>query len=232
MKAFLFALCLSLAILPFFSCTAKINGTLAADGSASVDISTALQPRVTNLIRAVSSAGGESNGLILDGPAIASSMSDAPGIATVWLRNSSPSALDGNVRISKLNDFISSSKFISYEQRPSGGRCQININRENGPLILEQLSWDIAIYLNALMAPISTGEAQSKAEYLALLGSIYGKPISDEIAASKIQASIEFPGAITSVKGGTFSGKRADFEIPLLDLLVLETPLNYEVQWR
>ena len=33
-------------------------------------------------------------------------------------------------------------------------------------------------------------------------------------------------------KGGAFSGRKAEFEIPLIDLLVLEAPLSYEVTWR
>jgi hypothetical protein len=82
------------------------------------------------------------------------------------------------------------------------------------------------------MAPIATGENLNKAEYLELVASMYNKAISDEISGSRIRASIDFPGAITGVKGGTFSGRRADFDISLLDLLILETPLVYEVQWR
>jgi hypothetical protein len=72
----------------------------------------------------------------------------------------------------------------------------------------------------------------TKLEYLELVSTIYSKAISDEIAASRIRASIDFPGTVTAARGGTFSGRRADFDIPLLDLLVLETPQTYEVTWR
>jgi len=37
---------------------------------------------------------------------------------------------------------------------------------------------------------------------------------------------------VQSVRGGTFSGRRAEFSIPLVDILVMETPLSYEVVWR
>jgi hypothetical protein len=72
----------------------------------------------------------------------------------------------------------------------------------------------------------------SKDEYLELVGSFYNKSISDEIASSKIRVSIEFPGVVTSAKGGTFSGRKANFDIPLLEILVLQTPLVYEVNWN
>jgi hypothetical protein len=162
-------------------------------------------------------------------------MSSAPGIASVSFRNTTPSAIEGTVRISSINEFLSAAdnenpqnRFIVFEQR----RLELNINRENGSVILELLSPEIADYLNALMAPVATGEELDKSEYLELVASFYNKAISDEIAGSRIRVSIEFPGSITSVRGGTFSGRRADFDIPLLDLLVLETPVVFQVEWR
>jgi len=82
------------------------------------------------------------------------------------------------------------------------------------------------------MAPVATGEVMTRAEYLTFVASIYGKDIADEIASSSIRASVDFPGVIQRVKGGTFTGRRAEFEIPLPDILVLEKPLSYEVVWK
>jgi hypothetical protein len=98
--------------------------------------------------------------------------------------------------------------------------------------MLAYISPDIVAYLSALMAPLATGEAMTKKEYLALIASIYGSGIADEIAAAFFNATIDLPGPVQSVKGGTFSGKRAEFAIPLVDLLVLEKPLTYEVVWK
>jgi len=82
------------------------------------------------------------------------------------------------------------------------------------------------------MAPIVTGENISKEEYLELVSSFYNNQISGEIASSRINTYVEFPGTVRSVSGGTFSGRNALFDIPLLDLFVLETPLVYEVIWN
>jgi len=231
MKHFSF-LCLAVVLLPLFSCSARIDGSLAADGSASLSVSMSLQPRMTAMLQALAAAGGQS-GPVLNGPALSRSMSAAPGVASAALRNTSPSAVEGQVRISRIGDFLSAADgrgFITFTQG-TGGRCEISINRENGPVILGLLSPEIADYLGALMAPIVTGENLSKSEYLELVASFYNKAISDEIAGSRIRASIEFPGAVTGVRGGTSSGRRANFDIPLVDILVLETPLTYEVRW-
>jgi hypothetical protein len=229
---------LCIVILPFFSCAGRIGGSLSADGSAELSIDMSLEPQITALIRRIFAAAGAEAGPVLDGSAIARSLSGAPGIASVSLRNTTPSAVEGNARISQIGAFLaaadaeraSGGRFIVFEQG-TVGRCEININRANGPVIIGLLSPQIADYLNALMAPIATGEDMSNSEYLELVAVFFNKTIRDEIAGSRIRASIDFPGPISAVRGGTFSGRRAEFDIPLVDLLVLETPLRYEVRW-
>jgi hypothetical protein len=172
---------------------------------------------------------------VLDGPAIARSMSAAPGVVSVSLANTAAAAVEGPLRVSPIGDFLAAGGkggFISFEQGGEGGRCTIAISRQTGPELLSLLSPEITDYLNALMAPLVTGETLSKPEYLALVSTVYGKAIADEISRSVIRASIEFPGPIRSVRGGAFSGRRANFDIPLPDLLVLETPLRYEAAWN
>ena len=227
----------------FMSCASRIEGSLAADGSAVMNVSVSLEPRMTILIRSLSAAGGRQDGLVLDGPAISLSMSRAPGVASAVFRNVTPASIEGQIRISRVNDFLMpaygvsrqnvQSSFITFEQRAGGGgRSVININRQNGPVLLELLSPEISDYLNALMAPLATGEAMNKNEYLDLVAVFYSRAVSDEIAQSRIYASIDFPGNITFIRGGNFSGRRAIFDIPLLDLLVAENPLIYEITWN
>ena len=216
------------------SCEARIEGSLAADGSASMTVNISLYPRMAALIQNFFSAAGQ-QGNVLESSSIARSMAEAPGIASVTFRNTSPSAINGQVRISQISDFLSvtgAQSFITYERRGAGGRCQINIDRSNGSAILDLLSPQITDYLNALMAPIVTEEEINRNEYLELVTSFYNRNITDEIVRSNIRASIDFPGNVTGAAGGTFSGRRATFNIPLLDLLVLETPLRYEVTWN
>jgi len=216
------------------SCATRIDAVLASNGSLSMNMGTSLQPRISALIERMYNASGQ-EGLILNATLMADSLSDAPGVTSVSFRNTSSSAIEGNIRISQINEFLTvtgETKFINYEQSPSGGRCEITINRENGPEIIDLLSFEISDYLNALMAPIVTGEELSTKEYLDLVASFYNKPISDEIASSRVNISVDFPGPITSIKGGTFLGRRATFNIPLLELLVLETPMVFEVRWN
>jgi hypothetical protein len=235
----------SAAILPvlafllcaYVSCATQINGSLKGDGQADLQIRAALEPQITAVIGGFATGFGKAQpgSPILDGPAISASMSAAPGVASVSFKNTSPAAIEGPVKIAKFGDFLAPGKasFIHFEQNAGGGgRCMVNLSLESGPEILTLISPDFRDYLSALMAPLADGEAMTKTEYVTLVGSFYGRGIVDEISKAVIRASLEFPGQIQSVQGGTFSGRRAEFAIPLLDVLVLETPLSYEVVWR
>jgi hypothetical protein len=193
---------------------------------------------MSSLIRGFAAmAGGEAaEAPVLNGQDISRSLSAAPGVESAGLRNTGPAALEGPVKITNIRDFLAPARdkrgFIVLEENASGGRVQITLNRDLGPDILSLISPEVSDYLSALMAPIATGESLSKTEYLELVASIYGEPIAGEIAKASIRASVDLPGQARSVRGGEFSGKRAEFDIPLLDLLVLESPLVYEAAWN
>ena len=229
----------SIILLFFTSCTARVSGSLAADGQADLNIYAALEPRMSMLIGTLAAASGTMppGTPLLNGQAISASMSAAPGVASASLVNRTPSAIEGPVKISQINDFLAHGQtqgFISFEQSTASrdGRCAVNLSLDSGRDMLDLISPEIGEYLAALMAPIATGEAMTKAEYLDLAASVYGKGITDEISQAVVRVSVNFPGQVRSAAGGTFSGRGAEFAIPLLDILVLETSLNYEVVWR
>jgi len=237
-------LIVALFILVFMvSCSARINGILREGGSADLSIQASLEPRMTLLIRSFKAMMGNSGSdLILDGPSISRSMAASPGVASAALTNTGPAALEGRVVIRKVEDFLSPVKekrFISYwegvEAERASGRIIVSLDRETAPELIALLSPEAVEYLSALMAPAVIGEDISKPEYLKLVSSLYGSAIADEIRNAKIQVSIGFPGTITTIRGGTASGssgRQAQFELPLLDLLVLERPLTWEVSWQ
>jgi hypothetical protein len=221
----------------FPSCTARINGSLAEDGSAELTVQAALEPKMAALIYSVSALMGSSGEQpIIDGPRIGRSLAAAPGIKSASFHNTSPTAIEGSISVSQVDAFLAipanrgGGRFIRYDQAES--QVVIEVDRVSGPEILALISPEVVDYLSMLMAPVATGEVLSRAEYLGLVRSVYGKAVTDEIAAARIYASITFPRPISRIRGGTASGNRADFDVPLLELLVLETPLSYEVSWK
>ena len=227
----------------FASCSAQINGSLMASGQAELYISASLEPKMTSLLSRLADFSGTAKpeASFLDGPAISASFAKSPGITSVLLKNISKNAIEGPVIISRIQDLLNDEtdgnklkKFVDFvQQSPSApGRCSINIDLDSGPALLALISPDISDYLSALMAPIATGERLSKSEYLLLTASVYGKNIADEINGSAVKFAVEFPGQVQRVSRGSFSGKKAECSIPLLEILVLEQPFNYEAVWK
>ncbi|MCL2070006.1 MAG: hypothetical protein FWH19_03340 [Treponema sp.] len=231
-------LCIFLLSALLSSCSTRIDGALLEGGQANLSLVTSLEPRTLALVSNLRSfLGAAGDGPVLDGPAIANSMAAAAGMTAVSLRNTSPSALEGNISIGNVGDFLAiggeESRFINYVQgsAPGSSSIVINLDRIFAPQIISRLSPEITEYLSALMAPALLGVSSSRQEYLDLLAMIYGRPLADEIASAYIRARIEFPRPLRSVYGGNASGRMAEFDIILLDLLVLEEPLKYEAIW-
>ena len=239
-----------LTALLFASCATQVYSSLQRDGQAELSIYAALEPKTAVLISrlGVAFGGMEPGTPVLNGAAIAASMAAAPGISSAAFKNTAPTAIEGAVKVTQIGDFLAtgmaaggtanrqSPQFISFEQNSSatggGGRCIINLSLESGSKILSLISPEIGEYFHLLDAPLATGIAKSKADFLKDITMMWGRDISDEISRATIRAIIDFPGSIQSVKGGTFSGRRAEFVIPLLDVMVLETPLHYEAVWK
>ncbi|MDR0389751.1 MAG: hypothetical protein LBH73_06750 [Spirochaetaceae bacterium] len=218
------------------SCSSQTAAVLGQSGAADIQLKASLEPRMARLIRSFSGTlGDNSAGNSLDGPAIAESMKQAPGVNAVSFYNIDSTTIEGTLSVANVEDFLSlsslpeSSHLIHYTQ---GRQLSIQLDLASGPELLGALSPDVADYLSAIMAPVSTGERLSPEEYLELVRSVYNPGISEEIAGARIQARIEVPGTITRVQGGSFSGREARFDIALLDLLVLEKPILYEIEWR
>ncbi|MDR2247106.1 MAG: hypothetical protein LBE17_10650 [Treponema sp.] len=231
-----FVLCA--AVLVFASCSGTVDGVVNQDGSAEIELEIALGNQMAGRLWLLNSIlrGGAQDAQppLLDGPAIALSMAAAPGISAVSLRNKSPTAVAGAVSVSRIDAFLSlparagGAPFIRYDP---AGRVVISLDLETGPQLLSLLSEDVRDYLSTLAAPVATGIPLTTAVYREIVASLHGPRVADEIAAARIPITIEFPRPVKEVRGGAAQGRRARFDLPLIDLLVLERPLMYEVTW-
>jgi hypothetical protein len=246
-----YALALLLSAVFFLSCSTQVNGTIRRGGSAELKVRAALEPKMNALLMKISLVLGNGKApddIVLDGHGIGLSLAAAPGIASASFRNISPVVIEGAVAVSRIDQFLASAEsreapFIIYEEaapggsgvsggQGSGGRLKISLDRSAAARIIPLISPDVADYLSGIFAPVVTGDVLSKEEYLSLVSSFYGKDIAAEIAAARIRLSLELPGPVVFVRGGTSSGNRVEFDAALTDILVLERPVDYEVSWK
>jgi hypothetical protein len=229
----------------FSGCSARVNGTLKEGGAAGLNLQASMETRIAAFIRRLSGFSGARTGApIPDAKLITLSLAAAPGIEGASFRNTGPESFEGTIRVSRIGEFLAVSggtgrNFITLEESESGGRpsgrLTVNLDFESAAEILPLFSEEIRDYLTTTLAPVALGEKQSKADYLKDLAFFFGRAdgpvIAAEIAAARISIALDFPGPVTAAEGGTFSGRRAEFSVPLVDLLVLDTPLRYEVRW-
>jgi hypothetical protein len=225
------------------SCSSQITGRISQDASAAMELSAGLEPNTAALIRSfvrLQGSGAPQNPPVLDSALLNRSLQAAPGIKSSALRNTAPEKITGTIAITRIGDFLKSGTqagqgFIRYEAPSAAapGKLAVHLDRALAPRVLLLISPEITNYLSVLLAPAATGEVLTNAEYLDLVSSVYGKGVAGEISQAKINAVISFPGQIQSITGGRrSSGREARFEIPLIDLLVLSKPLDYEVTWK
>jgi hypothetical protein len=229
-----------LAALLLAACSAQIDGVFEAAGRAELSVSAAVQPKTAAMIRRVlSKTSGSSPSALLNAAALNNSFARLESVERASFYNRTPNLLDGRLVVARIDELVAQQsggeearRFITWEQNAGGGRAFIHIDRKNGPKIVEFLSGDLSAYLAALMAPVATGEELGAKEYLELVRSVYDADIASEIESSRVKLKIKFPARIRSVKGGSGNADVAEFDVPLLSLLVLEKPLSYEVTWQ
>jgi hypothetical protein len=224
-----------LASLLLLSCSGQADVAIRQNGAAEISLEFSLGAHSAALLRSFSALMGARTGPVLDGPALAASISGAPGVAGAELANRDPASIGGSITLTRIDEFLrfpaapnEGLPFITWDR---AGKLAFFLDRETSPVLMALFSAEAGDYLSALMAPCATGDPLSREEYAALLGSVYGRALADEVSAARVGLSVEVPGTITAVRGGDFRGRRARFEIPLLDLLVLDRPLHYEVSW-
>lgn len=227
-------LCSILALAALSSCSARFSVKLQGAEGASVDLEASLGPRtatlIANLAGAAASGAGSSGAPVLDAVSLTASLRTVPGIASAALRNTDKRTVAGSVSVAELDRFLSP-RFARLERSASGGRVSFYLDRASAPAVLSSISPELMDYLTALMAPAATGEAMAAAEYLSIVASVYGEGVAEELRAGRLRASVELPGPARSSRGGTVSGTRVDFTVPVVDLLVLEKPIELDAAW-
>ncbi len=223
------------SILLLVSCSSQISGIIHENGSADISVLSSLEPRTTALLQSFSKNEG---GFVIDSAAISMSAAAAPGVSSARFENIDLTTIEGTINISQIDEFLLAEesnfdafRFIKYEQNAGEGSLSINLDLSKGPLIISLFSTDVSDYLSAIMAPLATGEVLSVREYLDLVVSVYSSNVANEIENAVVHIDISVHGLVKSVKGGTFSGSKARFSVPLTDLLVLENPVSYEITW-
>jgi len=76
------------------------------------------------------------------------------------------------------------------------------------------------------------GVSVTEAEYLETMEFTLGEEGPEALKKSAVEIAVTVNGTLVSQKGGTVKGNTVTFRIPLLKVLMLDEPLDYEVVFR
>jgi shikimate kinase len=86
--------------------------------------------------------------------------------------------------------------------------------------------------LDALSPPALEEDPVTVEEYKTMLKTVLGEKAMPAMEAAAIKLSITAPGVVIGSGGGSLSGSTLSAKLPIIDLLVLEKPIEVWIRWR
>jgi hypothetical protein len=223
-----------------FSCAVVLEMQLETDGSGAADFHIEIIPVFLETIREMSElAGGAElpeDGTIFDPEKLEEDFSRIPAITLAELESPTPEILDGSFRyhdIEKIflnQNTIADTGIISFSKEKDETTIRILLERDNFSQILSLLPiLDNPFF--QILGP-EENEGISEDEYLEILELVLGEEGPPAVENSELLVTVNVKGKIISQSGGEIIGSSVVYTIPLLDVLLLAEPLEYELTFK
>ncbi len=232
-------------LIPFVllsSCTMKNSVLLEKDGSGNLSFELDMAPYLGDVIEQVQT--------LMDGevPDTGDSFFDLEAIREGFASNEdvvledldSPHKLSLNGSFSfktvesmlqKMDKGSAGEKMISFSRSGGVSRMDLVLNRET----VNRLMTENEAFRNPLVesfGPAST-EGMNRSDYLDMMEFAMGEESRRGISDSRLTVTVRTDGMISEQKGGTrVNENTVRFDIPLLDLLMLEKELHYSLSYK
>ena len=240
MKQIIYTLLISLVL--FSSCTMKNSVLLEKDGSGELSFELDLAPYLGEVIEQVQTLMEgdvpETGDSFFDLEAIRAGFESNEDVVLKTLESPHELSLRGSFSFNRVESMLqkmeegsAGEKMITFSQSGGVSRMDLKLNRETvNTLMSENEAFDNP--LTQSFGPSST-EGMSRSDYLDMMEFAMGEESRMGISDSRLNVTVRTSGKITEQKGGTLiDSNTVRFDIPLLDLLMLETPLQYSLSYR
>jgi len=234
---------LSLSMLAAFAllgCSATHTVLLKADGSGTLAMHMEVSRLLHDYIAGLSEVTGDSaslpQGQIFDLAAIRKGFSTQPGITVQNVASPDQRSLDVQLAFDSLSTVfaarpgLQSTNVVSLTQADGLETLKIHLDRSN----YRQVAAFFPMLDNQLLQSLGpqAGQQTSEADYLEEVRFSLGDDGPAEVRKSSITISIQPEGQIVSQAGGTVNGAAVVFRVPLLRLLVLDSPLDFSLTFK
>jgi len=233
-------LMLALALATLGSCHIKQSASLKTDGSGSVRFRFELEQFFLSALLDMASLDPNSRSAhrdtVFDVEQIRKEFARKPDVELIRVESPSPRILEGEFEfqdveaVFKGEQELTQAGVASFERSPDRSTLLFHLDRSN----FGQVASFLPMQNNPLFRILGPEEnaGTSEEEYLEMMAFMLGEKGPPAIRASFIELEIDVEGEVISQTGGTVSGRTVTFRIPLLDMLLLEEPLDYSVVFR
>jgi hypothetical protein len=205
------------AVLIFAGCTASVEVHAGSNKKTTVQYSASFG---SAFIHTMQSLSDNPAAPLFDADTIAAQLRGS-GIQNAEVKTPSGTSLAVSASIPPdSKNAVLSSGLVTYDN--NSHKMTLTLSPAALSALYTSLPETMQSYIDLFMAPAFSGESMTAKDYIELVASVYGRPLADEVAAAQVSISLYPPAG---------SGAKKSISVPLTDILTIEKPLVYSVQW-
>lgn len=224
------------AVLLLAACAVRQEASINRDGSGSIRFRVELTPFFVDYIRDMAEVSGEKQieqGRIFDLEGIRRGFEERPGVKVTRLASPKPEVLEGELAFRDVEAVfrgesqLTQAGVISFTRRGNAKTLRLYLDRKN----FAQVERLLPILDNPLFASLGPRENEgvTEAEYLDMMAFAMGDEGPAGIKSSAIELKVNVQGRLVSQSGGQPKDGGVLFRVPLIRVLLLDTPLDYSL---
>jgi hypothetical protein len=223
------------ATLILASCASKVDASLQKDGGVLLSVSASIPAQVAAKLRKLGSLAPDAP--LFDETSVRKSLAERPGTTIYELVSPTPDSIRIVLSVKSLADFVSAPDIKAsglLRMNRGAGWLEFGVHLERGrgkALSLLFPALDPAL-VDALSPPALEEEPTSADDYRKMLAGVFGERSMPDINASALEISLKAPSQVLSWVGGKLAGSTLSVRLPIVELLVLEKPVDFGLRWR
>jgi hypothetical protein len=223
------------------SCSVKPDVTLNTDGSGEALVRVTVQRFFADYLQDLAEFAGSGTrpAGVFDEKAIRDAFAQRPGVEVRSIRILKPEELELRLAFRSIDDLVrgegqlTDTGIVTFRNDAGTRTLKLHLDQTNFAKISALLpSSDGSTETILSVFGPQQGVTITEAEYLEAMEFTLGEEGPPAIKASSIDVNVTVNGKLVSQKGGTVKGNTVSFRIPLLQFLMLNQPLDYEIVFK
>jgi len=209
-----------------------------SNGSGSVNFRIQVEDILLKKIEELSDFDKKSKekGKLFDVDKIKEDFAKKPGLNLKKISSPKPSILEGEIvfsdvaQVFKNEAKLTQAGVISYQKSDGKNKLRVHLERGN----FSQVTALNPVFQNSFFKTFGPedNEGVSEEEYLDMMSIVFDEQGPVAVKASVIELKVTVKGQILSQTGGKQSGNSVVFTMPLIQVLLLNKPIDYSIVFK